>query len=92
MQRKSKTAHQENYQVAIWKRALENFPEIPKPIDGHVWMLNESGDIEPLWCENNILPEEFVDLLAQPDDDESDDNDSDVYESEYSSESDEDSD
>jgi len=70
---------------------LENFQEIPKPTDGYRWILNESGDIEPLWCENNILPKEFVDLLAQPDDKASDDNDSDVYEFEYSSsESDED--
>jgi len=44
-----------------------------------------------LWCENDILPKEFVDLLAQPDDKASDDNDSDVYEFEFSSsESDED--
>jgi len=41
-----------------------------------------------------IYPPQFVDFLAQPDDEASDDNDSDhVYESEYfSSESDEDSD
>ena len=57
-----------NYQVAIQKQALENFQEIPKLTDGFKWILNESGDIEPLWCENNILPTEFVDLLAQPDD------------------------
>jgi len=31
-----------NYQAAIWRRCLENFPELPSPQD-HGWMVNDSG-------------------------------------------------
>ena len=29
--------HRASYQVAIWRRSLENSPTVPSPTDGHGW-------------------------------------------------------
>ena len=50
-----------NYQVAIWKKADENFPEIPSPED-HGWVFN-NDILEPHWCEGEIIPEELIDIM-----------------------------
>ena len=50
-----------NYQVGIWKKALDNFPEIPDPSD-HGWVVND-GKMEPLWCDGPVLPNQLVDVL-----------------------------
>lgn len=52
-----------NYQVAIWKRALEPMPDVPPPSDGHGWT-NIAGTLEPVWsAEDDILPSNIVDFL-----------------------------
>ena len=40
---------------------MENFPEIPN-VDGHGWVLND-GVLEPLWCEEEVLPQNLSVLL-----------------------------
>ena len=50
-----------NLQIGIWKRALENFPEIPDA-DDHGWVTIENV-LEPLWCEQEILPRSLSVLL-----------------------------
>lgn len=50
--------HRTNYQVGIWKRALEPNPTIPSPV-GHGWSMD--GEVlEPLWFEGNTLPRELL--------------------------------
>ena len=49
------------YQVGIWKRAIEQFPEVANP-DGIGWVKNE-GVLEPLWCEGPVLPTSLADLV-----------------------------
>ena len=50
-----------NLQIGIWKRAMENFPEIPNA-DGHGWVLND-GVLEPLCCEEEVPPQNLSVLL-----------------------------
>ncbi len=71
-----------NYQVAIWKRAHEAFPEIPQPDDSHGWD-NSKVILEPLWFkEDEILPKQLVDILETVNlsSDRSDESDSDFDE------------
>lgn len=82
-----------NYQVGIWKRALENNPVIPCPTQGHGWTKN--GDvIVPLWSTKDILPPRLVDVLESVEE-ESDDEDiyqtDDCVESDHDTDSDDDS-
>ena len=75
-----------NYQVKIWKLALENFPEIPTPCD-HGWRFGESG-LEPLWSEEAVLPAQLADLLVDTAASDTDAEDDVVLESDSSSDSD----
>ena len=66
---------------------MDNFPEIPQPTE-HGWKL--SGDsIEPRWTEKEVLPIQIVELMTEPDEEESEDeiiymsSDSDESESEF---------
>ena len=59
-----------NYQVAIWKMADQNFPEISSP-EENGWM-KENNLLEPLWCEGEVLPAELVSLFEEKDNCESD--------------------
>ena len=52
-----------NYQVKIWKLAIENFPEIPDPSQ-HGWKMG-GVSMEPIWSEEKILPVQLVDLLEE---------------------------
>lgn len=65
-----------NFQVAIWKRALEPIEDAPAASDGHGWV-DVDGVLEPLWSseeEKLILPPEIVDFLEHlPDSDDDDD-------------------
>ena len=65
-----------NYQVAIWKRALEPMPEVPAANNGHGWIAID-GILEPLWStegEELILPTALVDIFEDiPDSDNNDD-------------------
>ena len=54
-----------NLQLGIWKRAQENFQEVPDATD-HGW-IKENITLEPLWCEGDILPRQLADLLEDGD-------------------------
>ena len=54
------------YQVGIWKRAFEQFPEVPDPEDNG-WV-KETGVLEPLWCDGEILPLCLADLVKDDSD------------------------
>ena len=69
--------HRVNYQVAFWKRALEAAPEIPDP-EGHVW-IEVDGQLEPLWFDGPLLPQQLADV-AEADTSDSDDSDDDFDE------------
>ena len=51
-----------NFQVCIWRRALDNFPEIPSPLD-HGYHVKEARKMEPLWFEGDVIPMVLVDIL-----------------------------
>ena len=51
-----------NYQVGIWKQANIPDPVIPNPVDGHGWTLVD-GNIEPLWTDGDVLPQQLTDIL-----------------------------
>ena len=66
---------------------MDNFPEILQPTE-HCWKL--LGDsIEPRWTEKEVLPIQIVELMTEPDEEESEDeiiymsSDSDESESEF---------
>lgn len=65
--------HRVNYQVGIWKRALQPNPDIPHPV-GHGWSL-VNGKLEPLWYVGSALPQQLIDAAdrLQNADTESDD-------------------
>ena len=77
-----------NYQTCIWKRAHVSDPIIPTPTEGHGWVLIDSK-MEPLWTEEDILPQELADILeeAMQSDDDSEPEDPEFVESDDSSES-----
>ena len=77
-----------NFQLKIWKDALEPFQELPSA-EHHGWKM-EDGCLEPNWCETSILPEELELLLDDYCADEDDDLEI-VFDSDYSETSDEDS-
>ena len=51
-----------NYQVFIWRRALEGFPEVPSPV-GNGWERSQNDNLKICWSETNILPPELNDVL-----------------------------
>ena len=53
-----------NFQVCIWRRALDHFSEIPSPLD-HGYHVTEAGKLEPLWFEGNVIPMVLVDILEE---------------------------
>ena len=56
------------YQTGIWKRANENFMELP-PAEENGWTSeNASEYLEPLWCEEPVLPDDLFDLLENDSD------------------------
>ena len=54
-----------NLQLGIWKRAEENYQEVPDATE-HGW-IRENLTLEPLWCEGDILPRQLADLLEEED-------------------------
>ncbi|KAL2095547.1 hypothetical protein ACEWY4_007695 [Coilia grayii] len=61
-----------NFQVCIWKRAHEHYPEIPCPLNHGFHVNTETGKLEPLWFEGDVIPKALVDVLAEEDTDEDD--------------------
>ncbi|CAG9825679.1 unnamed protein product [Phaedon cochleariae] len=52
-----------NYQTAIRKRCLENFPAIPEPED-HGWNLEKDGQLSIKWMRGAPAPEAVLELLS----------------------------
>ena len=52
-----------NYQAAIWRRSLQNTPDIPEPTEGHGWHLSD-GDIAISWLTGAPAPEIVLSLMA----------------------------
>ena len=52
-----------NYPVAQWKRSDEPHPALPSQTE-HGWCLS-NGVLEPVWCDEEIVPQSLVDLLAE---------------------------
>ena len=53
-----------NFQVSIWRRALDHFPDIPSPLD-HGYHVTEVRKLEPLWFEGDVIPMVLVDILEE---------------------------
>ena len=51
-----------NFQVCVWRKALDHSPEIPSPLD-HGYHVKEARKLEPLWFEENVIPMVLVDIL-----------------------------
>ena len=60
-----------NLQVGIWKRALENFPEIPDA-DKNGWVFVDDV-LEPCWTEEEVLPTDLSVLIECAEESESED-------------------
>ena len=55
-----------NYQAAIWRRCLEQEPQVPRPV-GRGWKMENAGDTEQLvvhWMDSQPAPQAILDLLA----------------------------
>ena len=52
-----------DFQVEVWKSAGETQPAIDGPA-GRGWKITEEGCLEIRWCEDDILPQELVDILC----------------------------
>ena len=61
-----------NFQVCIWKRAHENNPAIPSPLDNGFHLNSENGKLEPLWFEGDVIPKALIDVLVEEGTDEDD--------------------
>ena len=53
-----------NFQVCIWRRALDHFPDIPSALD-HGYHVTEARKLEPLWFEGGVIPMVLVDILEE---------------------------
>ena len=53
-----------NYQSAIWRRSLENFPDIPDPTQGHGWVMNEDNKLVIQWMTTPPAPEVVLGLMS----------------------------
>ena len=61
-----------NFLVCVWKRAHEQYPEIPSPLDHGFYINAETGKLEPLWFEGDVIPKALVDVMAEEEIDEDD--------------------
>ncbi len=53
-----------NYQTAIWRKSLENSPDIPDPTAGHGWIKDENGSLVIEWMTSTPAPEAVIGLLS----------------------------
>lgn len=83
-----------NFQVGIWKRSHIAKPDIPDPVEGHGWTLDEKGMMVPRRTDADIMPVELVDILERTKrNDECDDEEDELFNAEgLSSDSDSDND
>ena len=61
-----------NFQVCVWKRAHENYPEIQSPLDHIFYIYEESGKIESVWFDGDVIPRVLVDVLVEEENGEND--------------------
>ena len=61
-----------NFQPCIWKRAHENNPEIPSPLDHGFHLNSENGKLEALWFEGDVIPKALIHVLSEEGTDEVD--------------------
>ena len=54
-----------NYQALIWKKADQATPSIPGP-EGHGWNTNVEGELEICWTNGNLMPQELADIITDP--------------------------
>ena len=52
-----------NYQVGIWRRCLEQEPNIPYPID-HGWVMDAPGILSVDWMHGPLAPEDVLEMLS----------------------------
>ncbi|KAH3844340.1 hypothetical protein DPMN_086598 [Dreissena polymorpha] len=72
-----------NYQVGIWKRSLIPDPDKPLASEGHGWTKHtDTGLIEPLWIDGDILSPQIVDVLEDMANELEEDNDTDESDTE----------
>ena len=53
-----------NFQVCIWRRALDHFLEIPSPLD-HGYRVTETGKLEPFCFEGDVIAMVLLDILEK---------------------------
>lgn len=61
-----------SFQVCVWKRAHEHYPQILSPLDHGFYLNTETGKLEPIWFEGDVIPKALVDVLAEEETDEDD--------------------
>lgn len=54
-----------NFQVGIWKLPHIPKPDIPDPVQGHGWTIDENGMMVLKWTDADIMPVELVDILEK---------------------------
>ena len=58
-----------NHRVGVFKRGLQQIPEIPKCYDPNQGWLKNDETIEPIWSLGPILPQSLIDLLIDENND-----------------------
>lgn len=61
-----------SFQVCVWKRAHEHYPHAYPPLDHWFYLNTETGKLEPLWFEGDVIPKALVDVLEEEETDEDD--------------------
>ena len=54
-----------NYQVCIWRRAHEQYPEIPSPQEFGFHINSDTGKLEPLWFEGYVILKDLIKELLE---------------------------
>lgn len=53
-----------HYQAALWRRSLDQKPEIPNPTEGFGWTWSEDGSIAIKWMTGSPAPQAVLNLLS----------------------------
>ena len=52
------------YVTAVIKRSLERYPDVPRPYDGHGWIMDENGTLQIQWMLLPPAPEEVMQFIT----------------------------
>ena len=52
-----------NYQAGVWRRALQQMPDIPEP-NGYGWVKRADGGLDLDWVRGEVAPGAILELLA----------------------------